>query len=63
MLLLFIYTTFWAPCWAPNIVSIRVNRIEESVFNSLIHIYNVLGPMLGAKYCSNKGQQDRGICF
>ena len=43
------------------VVSLRVNKIEESVCASLIHIRNILGPTLGAKRCVDKGQQGRGI--
>ena len=44
-----------------TVVLIRVNKIEQSVCSSLIHMYNTLGPILGAKCCIDKGQQDRRI--
>ena len=53
------------PDTGTDFVSIRVNKIEESSCASLFHISNIWCPMLGAKCCLVKGQQDRGIllCF
>ena len=40
------------------VVLIRVNKMEESISASLIHMYNTLGPILGANCCIDEGKKD-----
>ena len=40
------------------VVLIRVNKMEESISGSLIHIYNTLGPILSANCYIDKGKKD-----